>query len=403
MMQTFQEIRKQVRNALTEDGAELRDVLLSIIDRVEQASEQYNAEGLAEEVEKTLREELNKSVDERVAAEVAEQVAKRVQSVRNSFTPAGERLSAKVQNEISAAIFKSSDKNSVVDNVNAVLTKNAINGLSFEEVIDFAIVDNWGDTDPLFAQHKRVPFTKFFYTTDDLTVASTRAKQWDSTNIENIEKEIQQLNVNAKTLSPDYIYKIQEIAFKDLDSIEKTGKSSMLLRWLNEELDRQIVNTIMYQILRGGADISTFETIGGKTTSDAFTRVSSYEAANINLYNVANAFAQIERKVGQKVVAVMSPLNLLKLQAFTYGQGGSTDVRGRDVVAAALGVDEIFTYSWLDDVIVGYVPDEYWVVEDGALSVAYPVYMKNKQNFQKERNIAGGIHGLYSSVVVKIA
>lgn len=405
----FKEIKKKIKNALTEDGDELRDALLATVDRVEQAEDNFNAEGLAEEIEKTIREHLNKDVDEKVAEEVANAVAKKVQSIKDALQPATAKgLSAKVKNEISTAILKAANKEDIKNAVNAVLVKNAITGLTFSDVIDYAIVEAWGDADPLFSQLKKVPFTKFFYSEQELSDTDIQAKQWNSANPENIEKSVQQIEVNGKSISTDYIYKIQELAFKDLDNIERQGQSSVILRWLNEELDRQIANTILYEILFGGQNnITTFESIGAKAATDAFTVVSTLTTADGTLKNsisqIAEEIVKINRRAGDKVVLCLAPDMLLSLQKFTYAAGGTEEVRSRDYVAASLGVDEIHTYSWMGSKVVAFVPNEYWVHEEGAIETAYPVYLKNKVNYQKERNIGGAVHGLLSSVVVTVA
>jgi hypothetical protein len=397
------ELRRKLANALTDDAVKLREVLEGIIADAEASAEEFNAEGLAEEIEKAIRENLNKDVDERVTQEVANAIAKKVANMQQALTPAAkQKLDVKVQNQISAAILRCTGKEYVKNAVEEVLVKNAITGLTFEEVVDYSIVDNWGDGNPIFKLLKKVPFTKFFYTTEELTNTAVQAKQFNSRNL--VEKTIQQIETQPKTISTDYIYKIQEVAFKDLDSLEKAGRLSLLLRWLNEELDRQIINTILLHILVGGnaTGITTFESIGGKAATDAFTIVSSLTAANFTLANVATEVAKINRKAGDKVIAVMSAARLLALQKFTYAAGGTEEVRSREYVAASIGVDEIHTATWMGDKVVVFVPGEYWYVEDNALSVAYPVYLNNKQNFQKERNIGGAVHGLLSSLVINI-
>lgn len=404
----IKEIKQKIKNALTEDGDELRDALLATVDRVEQAEENFNAEGLAEEIEKTIREHLDKDVDERVAQEVANAVAKKVQSIKDALQPATAKgLSDKVKNEISTAILKAANKEDIKNAVNAVLVKNAITGLTFSDVIDYAIVEAWGDSDPLFSQLKKVPFTKFFYSEQELSDTDIQAKQWDSANPENIEKSVQQIKVNGKSISTDYIYKIQELALKDLDNIERQGQSSVILRWLNEELDRQIANTILYEILYGGqTGITTFESIGAKAATDAFTVVTTLQTTDGTLKNnislLAEEIVKINRKAGDKVVLCLSPAMLLSLQKFTYAAGGTEEVRSRDYIAASLGVDEIHTYTWMSNKVMAFVPNEYWVHEEGAFETAYPVYLKNKVNYQKERNIGGAVHGLLSSVVVTV-
>ena len=49
------------------------------------------------------------------------------------------------------------------------------------------------------------------------------------------------------------------------------------------------------------------------------------------------------------------------------------------------------------------LPDGYWYNEKNAISVAYPKYEENVMNYQKERNIGGAIHDLFSTAVLKKA
>jgi hypothetical protein len=68
-------------------------------------------------------------------------------------------------------------------------------------------------------------------------------------------------------------------------------------------------------------------------------------------------------------------------------------------------VDEIYTTDIIDAVngsIWGlvFIPAGYWVKEKNTISVVYPTYEKNVLNYQKERNIGGAIHDLYSSAVL---
>jgi hypothetical protein len=60
-----------------------------------------------------------------------------------------------------------------------------------------------------------------------------------------------------------------------------------------------------------------------------------------------------------------------------------------------LGVDEIYVTS-LATVPIVFLPDGYWVKEKNAISVTYPTWEFNVQNYQKERNLGGGIHDLKS-------
>ena len=60
-----------------------------------------------------------------------------------------------------------------------------------------------------------------------------------------------------------------------------------------------------------------------------------------------------------------------------------------------LGVDEIYVTS-LAIVPTVFLPDGYWIKEKNTISVSYPTWEHNVQNWQKERNMGGGVHDLKS-------
>lgn len=186
------------------------------------------------------------------------------------------------------------------------------------------------------------------------------------------------------------------------------------MRWLNEELDKQIVNSIILAILRGddinpvGSRITTFEAIGTKTQNDVFTSVAHPAVANdVTLKDVRLMCDLVQNPYGKKKVLIVAPATLTKIAEFTFGAGGSISYKGEDELAKMLGVDEILRIDSLASATglhaVCMLPDGYWYNEKNAISVSYPEYKRNEINFQKERNIGGAIHDLYSTAVLKEA
>ena len=98
---------------------------------------------------------------------------------------------------------------------------------------------------------------------------------------------------------------------------------------------------------------------------------------------------------------------LSQISEFKYSGTGTIMYRSTDEVAKQLGVDEVILCDLLDpeEGIYGIVmlPDGYWYNEKNAISVAYPKYEENVMNYQKERNIGGAIHDLFSTAVLKKA
>ena len=393
---------KYVRNTLSEKGQELFDKLVEVVeDMIADAEVEYTEDELKETILKIV------NANEEVPTAVAEAIATKIKNMTSAVKKL--EVSDSVKNEIARTIL-TTKKEDVRNAVQEVAVKNGITGYSFDEVTDFAISEAWGDEDGLFSQLYKTPVNKFFYNADDLTTATTLAKQWDKTG--ESEKAIQELAVTGKTIQTRYVYKRQQVAQEDIDDMDAQGALSGFLRWLNEELDRQIKNTIIMAILVGdtvnavGNRVTTFETIGNKVTSDVFTTVGT--AANAGVVTISDFRAisdAVKNPYGKKKVAVMSTTVLSELARFVYGTRGTETFLDKDAVAKAIGVDEIYTTDIIDAVngtIWGlvFIPAGYWVKEKNTISVVYPTYEKNVLNYQKERNIGGAIHDLYSSSVL---
>ena len=399
-------IKRRVANAFSEKGQEAADAIRALIDELESAEVEVDETALAEKIQEVLA---NAEPNTKTEEAIANAIAKRMQAITD--TVGAKNLSASVKNQISAAILRAASKEEVKNAVNAVLVKNDVTGLTFEDVVDYAVVESWGDLNPIFKQLHKTFFTKFFYNGQDVKTATLLAKQWDKSG--NTEKKIQEIAVTGKQILTKYIYKRQRAAQEDLDEIEKAGGLTNFLRFINEELDRMIVNTIVMAILIGDnvnelADrVTTFETIGSKSASDLFTKVLNPEGETVTLKDFRRACDAVKNPNGKRKVAILSTSMLSQISEFKYSGTGTIMYRSTDEVAKQLGVDEVILCDLLDpeEGIYGIVmlPDGYWYNEKNSISVAYPKYEENVMNYQKERNIGGAIHDLFSTAVLKKA
>lgn len=399
-------IKRRVANAFSEKGQEAADAIRALIDELESAEVEVDETALAEKIQEVLA---NAEPNTKTEEAIANAIAKRMQAITD--TVGAKNLSAAVKNQISAAILRAASKEEVKNAVNAVLVKNDVTGLTFEDVVDYAVVESWGDLNPIFKQLHKTFFTKFFYNGQDVKTATLLAKQWDKSG--DTEKKIQEIAVTGKQILTKYIYKRQRAAQEDLDEIEKAGGLTNFLRFINEELDRMIVNTIVMAILIGDnvndlADrVTTFETIGSKNESDLFTKVLNPEGETVTLKDFRRACDAVKNPNGKHKVAILSTSMLSQISEFKYSGTGTIMYRSTDEVAKQLGVDEVILCDLLDpeEGIYGIVmlPDGYWYNEKNAISVAYPKYEENVMNYQKERNIGGAIHDLFSTAVLKKA
>lgn len=393
---------KKLKNTLSEDGQTLLDEITEAMNALlEDPEVEYDVDAIKDEILKIVNK--NDEVPEAVANAIAEKFVK----LQNSM-PASEKLTPTIKNEIAKAILNNKAAD-IKDAVKAVCVKNEITGLSFNDVIDFAVADNFGDENPLFKQLYKTPITKFFYTEADYANAAQFAKQWDKSS--ETEKAIQQLEVTGKQIATKYIYKRQRVAQEDLDLIAEAGAETTFLRWINEELDRQIVNLIVMAILVGdfvntGSDVVTsFETIGTKAATDAFTTVANPLGAAPVLKDFRLLADKVANPYGYKKVLVTSQSELTAISEFVYASGGDTTYLDKAVIAGQIGVDEIYVTDLIDatrDGVHGIVliPEAYWVKERNTIAVTYPTYERNEVNYQKERNIGGAIHDLKSTAVL---
>lgn len=407
----FTKIRKAIKNSLDEEGANLRDALLSLITELEESEEEFSASDLEDALKAKFDEfkgKVEESQAEAVENAVAKAVAKRMADMAGAIK---KELPVAIKNKVAGAILRSADKTQVENVVMKVLTENAITGFTFNDIIDFTIVEKWGDMNPLFKQLYKTMYTKFFYNTDTLlTAKGILAKQWGNAAV--AEKVIQSLSVTGKQIETQYVYKRQQVAFADMDEIAQAGEESRFLAWISEELDRQIVNTIVMAILIGDTvndandRISKFETIGTKTQSDAFTSVDTAAASTPTISEVRIMCDKVRDPFGYGKVLIMSNSLLTTLSEFLFASGGTKSYRTKEEMAAQFGVREILTLDILEGSTtinaICMVPQEYWYKEKNYLNLVYPTYEKNTTNYQKERNIGGKIHGLLSTAVLKI-
>lgn len=405
----LQAIKRRIANAFSEKGQEAADAIRALIDELEAAEVEVDETALAEKIKEVLDgAEPNSKTEEAIA----NAIAKRMAQISNQAV--NKELPVAVRNQVAAAILRAHGKEEVKNAVEAVLVKNDVTGLSFENVVDYSIVENWGNLNPIFAKLHKTLFTKFFYNAQEIKTAVLLAKQWDKSS--ESEKVIQSLAVTGKTITTKYVYKRQRAAQEDLDDMEKAGGLSNFLRFINEELDRMIVNTIVMAILIGDtvndlADrVTTFESIGTKTVSDVFTTVKNPAGASIVLKDLRELCDSVKNPNSKEKILILSTSLLAQISEFKYSGTGSIMYRSSDEIAKQLGVSAIIESDLMDAdgtangvYAICMIPDGYWYNEKKTIAVAYPKYEENTMNYQKERNIGGGIHDLYSTAVLKAA
>lgn len=388
--------KKQIKNELTEDAAELRRSLLELLDELDNADVEIDEEELASRVREMI-DAYNREDSNEVPAAVANAIAAKFKALQD-IMPKSEKMTPAIKNQVAVAILNATGgKEGVKAAIEGVMVKNGITGLEFDDVVDFAIADNWGDSNRIFAALHKTPVTKFFYTAQDVTDSGVTAHGWAKTS--DAEKISQQINVQKKHIDRQFIYKIQDVAMEDLAEIRKSGSETVFLRWLNDELDRQIVNTIVSVMLGSyqGSDITTVEALKGTGVTDAFRTAVAKAGNTVAITDIRALSDEVPNPYGKDKWLIIDQATLTTISEFKYSGDGSTTYHSIDTLKGMLGVDEIYVTSMATTPIV-FLPDGYWFSELTAeeISVVYPTWKSNIMSYQKERYAGAAVHDLKS-------
>lgn len=409
---------KKLANGLSEeDQNELEQIAAAVTALAGRADEEGKAE-IAARVEQ-LKADL-----EKVEANVAENVAERIQKLRNELTGSltkkdvKEAFTPAVRKAIANAILDSRyGLQNTLDAIEAVCKengievrkKNSVTGLTFAEVIDYALQLKQENNDEIFDALYKTNRSKFFYGELDPTKPANIAKQWSKSS--ETQKAEQDLALNGKAISTAYIYKLQSLAHEDLDDAREAGQESALLRDIREELMRAVKGLAVRAMMVGdaynpsGSKVTTFETIGAKTASDLFTTVvNPATPGTVTLADIRKAASKV--KTARKWCVLTSDLKLA-LATRLYAAGGTEFFFTDQELAEQLGVDRVIDKDFIGEVTglhaIIFDPSEYWVKEKNTIDTPFPEYRDNRQGYLYEINMGGAIHGLKSTAVVREA
>lgn len=398
---------KEIQNTLSGNAREFADEVVKAFEALEADTAEHDVTALKDEVDKIAARfaEQDQAVAEKIAKvreSIMSELRKNTASVKDKFT-------AEVKREIVNAMMSKKYKQDAIEAVMAVAKRNDIAGLTFPEIVDYALELKIDEGDFFFENLRKTQRNKFFYGEIDHTDPEQIAKQWDKGSV--TAKEVQALVLEGKKIDTKYIYKRQRLAQEDYDAAEEAGALANLQRDLRQELRTMVEVGATRAILIGdtvnpvGQRITTFETIGTKTATDMFTTVLNPEVAgSFTIVDLAKLAAAVKT---ERKWLVMSSNSLLELRQFVYGQGGTVTLKSLEDLAAEIGVERIIRKDYLDQVnglhAIILDPDEYWVKEVKTLDLVYPEYDKNAIVFQYERNMGGAIHGVQSTAVLREA
>lgn len=219
-------------------------------------------------------------------------------------------------------------------------------------------------------------------------------------------KTVQTIEVGAKLLKAQFIYKIQE-----LDRETKFDTDEALISYVLGELVDQILYEIKRAILVGDGrpnnsddKINSIEKIF-KTSTDNFTTVLARDTNNFLIDDVVTTINTIKNDMAKPVYLFMTKSALTTLRRVQASETATPVYMPVEQVAEMVGASRIITTDLLvDEDMIAMIPDAYYLVGNNPLNPELYEWhegYKNVDVIRYESYIGGGIGVMKSTAVLK--
>lgn len=273
------------------------------------------------------------------------------------------------------------------------------------EAVKGMINDIWDKNADWLTMLNNTGAKKFYcrYNTSDQTLETSRAKG----HKEGTTKVGQTINMAAKLLEAQFIYKIQELSYQTIWESDEA-----LITYVINELVSQILYEIKRAILVGdgrSADsdykINSFEAIA-KTTTDAYTTVSTVTANGFLVDDMRAMVDSIKNDNNKEVLVFMDKASLRTLSRVQASDSSTPVYIPTEQVAEQIGATRIITTDLLgaNYKALAFIPSEYYLVGANILNpILYTWHegYKNVDVWRYECVAGGGINAMQSSAVLK--
>ena len=395
-----------IKNALTGDAKDFADAVLEAFQSFADDEAEHGIDELTKKVEEIAGTFVSNSDVENKIAEVRESI---MQVVRGGAgTKTENKISGKVVEQVANAILRSRSHSEAINAIEGVMTKNDITGLSYQQLVDYVLNIKQDDADEVFDALSVTPFAKWFYGELNDSNAEQVAKQWDKSSQKGVTKDLQTLALQGKSIECKEVYKMQRIANSDLNAAEEAGQQTQLLASAVAELRKSVKAAAVRAMLigdkvnSGNKQITSFETIGTKKVTDAFTTVLNPEGAEVTLVDLLRTVKEV--KADRKWLFITSALEV-QLRKMVYATGGTATIIGLEDMAKMLGVERVINKGYLANETglhaIVMSPDEYRVKIRKTVEIPFPEYKENAMYLLYEMDMAGAIHGIKSTAVLR--
>lgn len=417
-MKTTELFRQYVKNELESKQALLasnslaeedRELISSAVDNLNGIMEALDAEGADADLEELRAsiEELNNSI-----AAIQEKLTQKQQEINTEpETMQTNYLQTKNSvHDFANAIRNSRTGDEFRANWTEMLSTNGITvtvgseDAFIPEAVKGMIQDIWDRNADWLRDLNNTGAKRFYcrYNTSDQTVETSRAKGWKKGDT----KVGQTINVAAKLLEAQFIYKIQEIDLKT-----QWDSDEALINYVIGELVDQILYEIKRAILVGdGRDdssdykINKFEAIA-KSATDSYTTVSTASAPFL-VDDMRAMVDSIKNDNNKPIYVFMSKADLRTLARVQASETSTPVYMSIEQVAEQIGASKIITTDLLGDTYhaVAMIPSEYYLVGENILNPVLYTWHEGYRNldvWRYECVAGGGINGLQSTAVLK--
>lgn len=392
-------------NELSEaDKTAVENAVASLEDILKRVEESEDTEGV-----EALRESVNEISSKLTAVE--EKINQSKQTIETNEMDKEFLNSTNAVHAFAEAIRNSRSADEFRANWNAKLAENGITitegseDAFVPEAVKGMISDVWDRNADWLKSLRNTGAKKFYcrYNTSDQTAETSRAKGWKKGET----KVGQTINVAAKLLEAQFIYKIQEIDLKT-----KFDSDEALISYVIGELVDQILYEIKRAILVGDgrADdsdykISSFEAVC-KDSSDDWTTVSTATENGFLVDDFRAMVDSVRNDNGKEIFVFMSKASLRTLSRVQASETSTPVYIPTEQVAEQLGAARIITTDLLGSDYLGcaITPDEYYLVGENVLNpVLYTWHegYKNLDVYRYECVAGGGINAKLSTAVLK--
>lgn len=396
-----------MKSTLSPDAADLAAALSEVVAAADAEEEEVDADALADRLSTTIAEKVAKDIADNPEA-ITPAVSKVVRALgRQPAAPASSFISSRdAADKFAAVVREARDGRDFSERWRGVLSSNGITGIEYPTQVASVVQTKWESAAGLFAALPKVASRQFTILATQADDANTYAHG----HVAGQTKKEQTFALTNKKLALQMIYKWLPVNRLDLQALDAP---TAFVEWVAGELASRLAYTIERAIIAGDSQsgndaITSFEGIGKKTASDAYTTVVSTATAQTLIKDLLTTVVNLDTK-GNAPWLFINRADLAAALTAPYNETGLV-IGGVSDLAARLGVERIVPVNYLPGSISGnkqgaaavfITPALYYRIGGDIFGETWTIHEKNQEGYMAEIAAGGGIAGLGSTAVIR--